>query len=113
MDKTLKYHTIILELLGEFVDFWHNGDGVERKVLYDEKSQTYTLIYYGWQDNKRYLHGVSFHLQRIEDKIWIHQNNTQYLIADELIEKGIAKEDIILGFSYEVHRQYENNHVAA
>ena len=30
--------------------------------------------------------------------MWIHENNTEALIADELIEKGVASEDIILGF---------------
>ena len=101
MDKKLRYHKSILELLAEYVDFWHNDDGIERKVLYDEKSKTYTLLYYGWQYGKRYLHGISFHLQLKGESVWIHQNNTQYLIADELIENGIAKEDIVLGFLHE------------
>jgi XisI protein len=106
MDNTLNYHIIIMELLDEYIVFWQNGDGIERKVLYDNTSKTYTLVSYGWQDKKRYLHGISFHLQIIDSKVWIHQNNTQYLIADELIEKGVARTDIVLGFIHERDRAY-------
>jgi XisI protein len=112
MDNALKYHTIILELLNEFVTFWHNGDGVERKVLYDAQSTTYTLVSYGWQDKKHYLHGITFHLHRVDTKIWIHQNNTQYLIADELVEKGVARKDIVLGFVEPEARAYSGFAVA-
>jgi hypothetical protein len=112
MDNTLKYHNSIMELLNEFITFWHNGDGVERKVLYDAQSKTYTLVSYGWQEKKRYLHGIAFHLQIIDSKVWIHQNNTAYLIADELIEKGVAREDIVLGFLPERDRAYSGFAVA-
>jgi hypothetical protein len=101
-----------MELLNEFIAFWQNGDGVERKVLYDEASKTYTLISYGWQDKKRYLHGTAFHLQIIGTKVWIHQNNTEAMITDELIEKGVAREDIVLGFLPERDRAYSGFAVA-
>jgi hypothetical protein len=48
----------------------------------------------------------------IDTKVWIHQNNTQYLIADELIEKGVAQEDIVLGFLSEQDRAYSGFAVA-
>ena len=34
----------------------------------------------------------------IDGKIWLQQNNTDILIADELIENGIPKDKIVLGF---------------
>jgi XisI protein len=109
MDKALKYHHIISELFEEFINFWDNGDGVQRKSLYDEHSKTYTLVYYGWQDNKRYLHGIAFHLQLLDDEVWIHQNNTQYLIIDELVEKGIEKTDIVIGFIPNMVKKYTDS----
>lgn len=112
MDKSLIYHNTILAVLQEFVDFWENGDGIIRNVFYDNSNQTYMLVGYGWQEKKRYIHSVYFHLQLIGTKVWIHQNNTQYLIADELIEKGVNREDIVLGFLSERDREYSGFAVA-
>ncbi len=56
------------------------------------------LISFGWQNEETYTHLLCFHIEIINGKVWIHENNTEALIADELIEKGIASEDIVLGF---------------
>jgi XisI protein len=98
MDKSIKYEQTVSELLEEYVTFWGSSEGVYRRVLADKAHHTYQLIAYGWQDGKRYVHNVAFHLEIIDGKVWIHQNNTEAMIADELIEKGVDKKDIILGF---------------
>ena len=41
-------------------------------------------------------HLVAFNIEIIDGKVWIHQNNTEAMIADELVEKGTAKEDFAL-----------------
>jgi XisI protein len=40
----------------------------------------------GWQDNKRYIHAIAFHISISNQKIIIQQNNTEAQIADELVE---------------------------
>lgn len=46
----------------------------------------------------KYIYLVAFHLAIIAGKVWIYQNNTDVLIADELEAQGIAKADMVLGF---------------
>ncbi|MEM7032901.1 MAG: element excision factor XisI family protein, partial [Chloroflexota bacterium] len=41
---------------------------------------------------------VSLHLRIKQDKIWIERDNTDVGIAESLLEAGVAKEDIVLGF---------------
>ena len=36
----------------------------------------------------------------INEKIWIQQNNTEAKIVDELLERGVLREDIVLGFQH-------------
>jgi hypothetical protein len=106
MDKTLKYHEAITQLLYEFSDFWHTSQGTKNQVVIDKENHIYQLNIFGWQKGKRYVHVVAFHLEIIDGKVWVHQNNTEAMIADELMEKGVAKEDIVLGFVEPEARQY-------
>ncbi len=40
-----------------------------------------------------------------DKKVWIHQDNTDLIIADMLIEKGIQEKDIILAFHAPMMRE--------
>ena len=88
----------IIKLLQSYADFWGTSHGITRKVLIDEKQHSYQLISMGWYDGQRYVYNIAFHLEIIDGKIWLQQNNTDILIADELIENGIPKDKIVLGF---------------
>ncbi len=46
------------------------------------------------------------HLDIIGDKIWIQRDGTDRPIADELVEAGVPKEDIVLAFYPENMRAY-------
>jgi hypothetical protein len=41
-----------------------------------------------------------------QGKIWIEQNMTEMRVAQELVDLGVAKEDIVLGFQAPEMRQY-------
>ncbi len=51
----------------------------------------------GWEE-VRQVHGCIIHVEIIEGKIWIHRDGTEDGIARELLEAGIPKECIVLGF---------------
>jgi len=48
----------------------------------------------------------------IDGKIWIQRDGTEYGIANELVEAGIPKEHIVLGFQSEEVRPYTDFAVA-
>ncbi len=98
MDKTLKYETAVIELLEEYAVFWDTEDSIKNHIIIDKDRKRYQLVIIGWRNDSRFVHSVAFYIEIQNSKIWIHQNNTQALIADELIEKGVKKEDIVLGF---------------
>jgi hypothetical protein len=104
--KTAKYEKAIITVLNEFADFWRSSRGVKNQVVIDKGNHVYLLNIFGWQNGESYVHTIAFHIQIIDGKVWIHQNNTEAMIADELIEKGVAKEDIVLGFLHEMDRAY-------
>lgn len=71
--------------------------GVNRRLLIDRENNSFQLISIGWRD-ERHVFGVVFHFDIINEKIWIQCNGTEREIVDELMEAGIPKTDIVLGF---------------
>ena len=59
----------------------------------------------GW-DGHRPVYGCVLHLDIKNGKIWIEQNMTEMRIAEELVKRGIPKEDVVLGFQSSEIRQY-------
>lgn len=106
MDKVIKYQQIIQEVLENYASIKKSlTPNVKSQMIMDKVNNHYQLLSIGWHNN-RFIYTVAFHFDIIEDKVWIQQNNTDALIADELNEKGIPKEDIILGFLSEETRAY-------
>lgn len=106
MVRKIKKHQRLLEafLTEEAND--HCYEGMENQVIIDEKNNHFQLVETGWYEN-RFIHRVVFHFDiKPDGKIWLLVNNTDILVAEELVKRGIASSDIVLGF-HPVHvRQY-------
>jgi hypothetical protein len=97
-DKSKAYQKIIIDLLQEYDTHWGSIEGMKNKIVADTKTNTFVFMTYGWQNRETYTHLLCFHLEIIEDKVWIHENNTDAMIAIDLIQKGVNPEDIVIGF---------------
>jgi len=92
-----KYEQIIVETLREYAELYNQQkDGIEAKVIVDREENHYQLLNYGWKKDD-YQFYVIFHFDIINGKVWVQENRTDVLIAQELVEKGIPKKDIVLG----------------
>ena len=105
MDKLLKYQQIICEILDEYSKIQGIPAEIKSHTLFDKEAHHYQLLSMGWF-RQEYTYNVAMHIDIIEEKIWIQQNNTDANIAKELIESGIAKEDIFLGYMLPSRRQF-------
>jgi hypothetical protein len=106
MDKVTKYQEIICKILGEYASIKKTiTPDIKSYLIIDKESHNYQLIAIGWHNNK-YVYTVAFHFTIINEKLWIQQNNTDALIADELCALGVEKNDIILGFIPAARRHY-------
>ena len=92
-----KYEQIIVETLREYADLYNQQrDGIEAKVIIDKAEKHFQLLSYGWRKDD-YQFYVIFHFDIINGKVWVQENRTDVLIAQELVERGIPKKDIVLG----------------
>jgi XisI protein len=98
MDKVKKYQNIVIEFLNRYnTDTTISSDTVQQRVLIDKKNNSFQLLSVGWR-NQLYTFGPIFHFDIINGKIWMQCNNTEREVVDELMEAGVRKSDIVLGF---------------
>ena len=65
----------------------------------------FEVLHVGWAGPRR-VHGTVIHIDSIDDKIWIQHDGTSLGVADELVEAGIPRDAIVLGFRPPRVRQY-------
>lgn len=97
MDTRLNYPETIKKILTDFAETYTHSGGPPLKILCDDEQKSYMLLNIGWRGNK-YIHSATVHIEIIDNKIWIQNDHTEEGIAAELVEAGIPKENIVLGF---------------
>jgi len=105
MDTGLNYQTLIKNILLEYVQYKPAYGEIESHVIFDDDRNRYTLLEMGWE-HKKYVHDSIIHVELINDKIWIQYDGTEEGIATDLLEAGVPKNNIVLGFHHQKVRQY-------
>ncbi|BAU11123.1 FdxN element excision controlling factor protein [Leptolyngbya sp. NIES-3755] len=60
----------------------------------------------------RYLHATPIHSSLVGGKIWVQYDDTEEGIAGDLMEAGVSRDDIVLGFRHPKLRQHTGFAVA-
>lgn len=105
MDKLGTYRKIIQDILREYVMTPIANGEIDSQTIFDLQQDRYQVIDIGWDKHRR-VHGCVLHLDIKEGQIWVQQNTTEMRIAHELVARGVAKEDIVLGFQAPYVREY-------
>ncbi|HLP92248.1 MAG TPA: XisI protein [Nostocaceae cyanobacterium] len=105
MDKLEKYRNYIENILKEYSQYKPSYGDVELQLLFDQERDHYQLMSVGWNGEKR-IHGIMLHIDIIDGKIWIQHNGTERRIAQDLLELGVPKQDIVLAFHSPTRRKY-------
>lgn len=100
MDKVKKYQEALISLLKGYVEFFSgSSSSVKPQMLVDRERNHFQLTKVGWDEKqKQFVFGILFHFDIIDEKIWLQLNNTEFYVVDELVELGVPKSDIVLGF---------------
>jgi hypothetical protein len=81
-----------------------NAEEYEVQTIFDVERDHYQLLHVGWRGNKREF-GCVLHLDIKDGKIWIQHDGTEVGIANQLVERGVPKQDIVLAFHEPAVRQ--------
>jgi hypothetical protein len=99
MATGLDYAAIIKQILLNYAQYKPVYGDIETSVSFDDEHGNYALLQAGW-DGDDYLHGAVAHIRLRDGKIWIHYDGTEAGIATELVEAGVPKKAIVLGFRH-------------
>jgi len=95
--KTEYYRSHIKQLLTGYAAYKPSYGDVEIQTIFDTEHDHYQIVSVGW-DGKHRIYGCSIHLDLKDEKIWIQLNTTEMDIGQDLVELGVPKEDIVIGF---------------
>ena len=99
MDKLTCFRLAIKEVIEHYAQFKPSFGEIETEMIFDETSDHYHLVYSGWNDVHR-VHGSVLHLDIRNGKIWIQHDGTEDGVAEDLVEKGVLRDHIVLAFKH-------------
>jgi hypothetical protein len=70
----------------------------------DSSSDNYLVLMLGWDGYDR-VDAPVIHIRLLDGKVLLEEDNTDALIAAQLIEAGIAKADLVLAFQHPSERE--------
>jgi hypothetical protein len=97
MDKLERYREIVQQLVKRHASYVPSHGQIESLPLCDPEQDNYALVDLGWDRTGR-VHALAMHLRLRNGKIWIEWDGTDTGLTQELLEAGVPREDIVLGF---------------
>jgi hypothetical protein len=107
MDKLNKYRQIVKEVINEYSKLQPSHGEIRLDTIFDESQDRYSLMQIGWDKGKR-IRGNLIYLTLSGEKVIIEYDGMESGITQNLIDRGIAEEDLILAFASQ-----EDNRISA
>lgn len=110
MEEMTKLREIIEKVLCEHAEFYRaanaqHADENMVETVFDREGDHYVLFNIAWEGYDR-THYAVVHLDIINGKIWIQEDNTEEGIATDLEKYGVSKDKIVLAFKSPALRKY-------
>jgi hypothetical protein len=84
--------TVLIELTPS-----SSADGTTFQTVFDDEQGRYQVVALGWIENK-YVADTVIYLELSGDLIWLHADNTDWGVGEELLRRGITKNQIVIGW---------------
>jgi hypothetical protein len=97
MERLTVYRQIINDIINRHASIKPSHGQVTPLAICDPTNDNYVLMDIGWDAQGR-VHSIAFHCRIYDGKIWIEWDGTSPGIAQELLDAGISRQDIVLAF---------------
>lgn len=111
MDRINEYRQIVKQIISRHAQIRPALGTIEIETIFDEQNDHYEMMYTGWEKYYR-IHGSVLHIDIRNGKVWIQHDGIEGGVAEELVEAGIPRDQIVLGFQPPSMRQYTEYAVA-
>lgn len=102
--ERINYAAIVQDVLKRHLEHVLVGE-TELQFVCDSQNHHYQLIHLGWKGLRR-VYGCLVHVDVRDQKIWIQRDGTEVGVANELVEAGVPKQDIVLAFHAPYKRKF-------
>jgi hypothetical protein len=96
-EKHEHYRQILQEIIERYANMIPPTEEPESIAVCDRVHDHYLLMDVGWTGKER-VHYVVVHLKLKDGKVLIEQDGIEYGIAADLIEAGVAPEEIVAAY---------------
>ena len=100
-----KTQLAIHKVLEQIVQPNQDVPNLEQQMVIDDIHGHYLILNVGWNDFDR-THGVVVHIDIKGDFVWVRRDNTNFNIVNALLEQGVRKNRVVLGFHAPFKRQF-------
>ena len=97
MDSVERNRQLIQSILTELAKVPYAHGNIELQTIFDRDRDHYLLMLVG-RNGPRRVHGWLVHVDIKGEKLWIQRDGTEHGVARELLESGVPKDHIVLGF---------------
>lgn len=97
MDKVNQYRHIVKQVVTYYSRLKPSHGNIRLDTVFDEAQDRYSLMQVGWDRGKR-IRGNLIYITLSGEKVIIEYDGMESGITQDLIDKGISEEDIILAF---------------
>lgn len=111
METLDHYRNAIENTLNEYTQIPYAYGDIRTEAIFDRSNDRYLLVNVGW-DRGRRVHASLVHIDIINGKVWIQRDGTEEGVANQLMQAGIPKDRIVLGFRPAEVRPYTEFAVA-
>ena len=111
MEKVEKYRESVLALITRYASEDNASQDVDVELVVDVQNDHYQWLNVGWEGLNRVYRWI-VHLDIKDGKVWLQQNLTDRNSAQELVDLGVAREDIVLGLHPPYKRPYTDYGIA-
>ncbi|HBQ97050.1 MAG: XisI protein [Roseofilum sp. SBFL] len=106
-EKKLEYYRQSIEkILNHYGSAKPANGEIEVYTFFDRQPDHYQVFHAGWNRHIR-IFGPLIYIDILNHKIWIQHDGTEVGIANELVDLGIPKEEIVLAYHAPFMRQYD------
>jgi XisI protein len=95
----LKYREVLQSVVNRHAKFQPANGNIKTHAVCDAENGDYMVVDSGWNEKGRRIYDVVIHFRLQNGKVTVERDNTDAEVVRELIEDGIAKDDITLAYN--------------
>ena len=97
MDTIKSYQAVIKQVISEYAKLRPSHGNIHLEPIFDDVNSRYALMQFGW-DRERRVRGNLIYVSIKDGKVLIEYDGIEGGITQDLIQRGIPEQDIVLAF---------------